>query len=117
MTQPTLVVLLDNVRSAYNVGSIFRTADAVGVESIICCGITPYPQIKNDPRPQFEIDRTTTLIAKTALAAESTVACQRFEDTIDAINHFRKSGYQITALEQSDDSINYLILNRTTHWF
>jgi len=102
MKKLPVVILLDNVRSAYNVGSIFRTADAVGLQIVVCCGYTPYPVIKDDPRPQFEADKTTALIAKTALGAETNVSCLRFEDSADAVVLFRAQGYQIVALEQAD---------------
>lgn len=105
MNKP-IVVLLDNIRSAYNVGSILRTADACGVEMVVCCGYTPYPLVINDTRPRFEASKTTTLIAKTALGAEKSVCCQHFETTEIATKHFRKLEYQIIALEQSSHSID-----------
>lgn len=104
MKQLPVIVLLDNIRSAYNVGSILRTADAVGVQMVTCAGYTPYPHIEDDPRPRFEAERTTALIAKTALGAENTIPCLHFNKTTDAITHFRGLGYQIVALEQADRS-------------
>ena len=73
---------------------------------VICCGYTPYPIVKNDARPRFEANKTTALIAKTALGAELTVQCLHFDQSTTAIDHFRTLGYQIVALEQSDHSIN-----------
>lgn len=101
-----ITLLLDNIRSLHNVGSILRTADAVGVQSVICCGFTPYPRVKDDPRPEFEIRKTTTAIAKTALGAEASVPCSHFESVLDAIINYREQGYQIAALEQAINSVN-----------
>jgi tRNA G18 (ribose-2'-O)-methylase SpoU len=85
-----LVVILDNVRSALNVGSAFRTADAFALESVILCGITAQP-------PHREI-------LKTALGADQSVDWRYFDDTCDAIKHFQNQGYQVWAVEQVKDS-------------
>lgn len=86
-----LVVLLDNVRSLYNVGSVFRTSDAFRVERIILCGITATP-------PNAEIH-------KTALGAEDVVEWQYFESTADAVDMLRGQGYRIYSIELCDGSI------------
>ena len=85
-----LVVVLDHVRSLYNVGSVFRTADAMRLAGICLCGITATP-------PNVEIH-------KTALGAEETVEWKYFEKTEDAINWLRKEGYTIMAVEQCEGS-------------
>lgn len=85
-----LVVILDNVRSLHNVGSVFRTADAYLVEAIYLCGITSTP-------PHAEIH-------KTALGAENTVEWQYFENTIDALNQLKSKGYTIFSIEQAAGS-------------
>ena len=85
-----LVVVLDDVRSMYNVGSVFRTADAFRVEAIYLCGITACP-----PHPE---------IHKTALGAEDTVAWQHFDTTMEAIAHLRSSGYTVLSIEQCEGS-------------
>lgn len=82
-----LVVVLDNVRSLHNVGSVFRTADAFLVESVYLCGITSTP-------PQAEIH-------KTALGAENTVDWKYFEDTHAAVDELKKQGYTVFAIEQA----------------
>lgn len=82
-----VTVLLDNVRSLYNVGAFFRTADAVRAGSIGLAGITPTPE---DPR-----------IAKTALGAERTVPWSRFESAVDAAAALRAGGFEIAAIETS----------------
>ncbi|HLP05516.1 MAG TPA: RNA methyltransferase [Paludibacter sp.] len=87
-----LVVVLDNVRSLHNVGSVFRTADAFLVEAVYLCGITSTP-------PQAEIH-------KTALGAENTVAWKYFEDTHQALDELRQKGFTVFAIEQAEGSIS-----------
>jgi len=86
-----IVVVLDNIRSLNNVGSIFRTADAFKLESVVLCGITATP-------PHNEIH-------KTALGAEDAMEWQYFEKTEDAVNKLKSEGYTIAAVEQVDKSI------------
>jgi tRNA G18 (ribose-2'-O)-methylase SpoU len=82
-----VVVLLEGIRSLYNVGSFFRTADAVRVQRILLAGITAGP---NDRR-----------IAKTALGAEQSIPCERCADGVLALDTLRSRGYQIAAVETS----------------
>ncbi len=63
------IVILDNVRSGYNVGSILRTADAAGIGSVIAIGITPHLRQSSDDRAAYVIERAEKLLAKTALGA------------------------------------------------
>jgi 23S rRNA (guanosine2251-2'-O)-methyltransferase len=86
-----VTIVLDNIRSQHNIGSVFRTADAFRVENILLCGITATP-------PNREMQ-------KTALGATETVNWQYFESTILAIEHLRKQEYNVLAIEQADDSI------------
>jgi 23S rRNA (guanosine2251-2'-O)-methyltransferase len=86
-----IVVVLENVRSAYNVGSVFRTADAFLLESIYLCGYTAFPPHKE--------------VKKTALGAEETVSWKHFKDIKEAIQELRHQGYSIYAVEQAEDSI------------
>jgi 23S rRNA (guanosine2251-2'-O)-methyltransferase len=86
-----IVVVLDNVRSAYNVGSVFRTADAFPVESIYLCGITGYPPNKE--------------ILKTALGATETVKWKYNKSTLAAIGELKDLGYKIYAVEQVEGSV------------
>src|ERR1035437_3333080 len=86
-----IVIVLDNVRSAYNVGSVFRTADAFPVEAIYLCGITGYPPHKE--------------ILKTALGATETVKWKYHKSTLEAIYELKTSGYKIYAIEQAEGSI------------
>lgn len=86
-----LAVVLDNVRSLHNVGSVFRTGDAFRVERIVLCGITATP-------PSAEIH-------KTALGAEDVVGWQHFESTMDAVEALRSEGFNIFSIEQCEGSI------------
>lgn len=88
-----LVVVLDNVRSAHNVGAAFRIADGAKAEKILLCGITGYP-----PNAQ---------IAKTALGAERSVPWEYYADVCQAVQEMRARGYQIVLLEQTDNSFDY----------
>lgn len=85
-----LVVVLDEVRSLYNVGSVFRSSDAFRVESIYLCGITATP-------PNVEIH-------KTALGAEDSVAWKKFEETGQAVDELKAKGYTVLAIEQVENS-------------
>ena len=86
-----IAVVLDNVRSAYNVGSIFRSADAFHVDRIALCGICALP-------PSAEIH-------KTALGAEEVVPWAHYADALDAVAALRSDGYTIVAVEQTEHSI------------
>ena len=85
-----LVVVLDNVRSLHNVGSVFRTSDAYRVESIYLCGVTATP-------PSAEIH-------KTALGAEDSVAWQYFKDTREAVEQLHRESYTVLSIEQVEGS-------------
>jgi len=87
-----VTVVLDNVRSEMNVGSVFRTADAFLIERICLCGITPQP-------PKAEIH-------KTALGAEESVAWQYYPTTLAAVEQLRAEGYRICSIEQVHDSVS-----------
>jgi len=85
-----VVVILDNVRSMHNVGSIFRTADGFALEKVVLCGITAQP-------PHREIE-------KTALGATQSVDWVHFTDTSSAVQSFKQLGYEIIAIEQAENS-------------
>jgi len=85
-----IVLLLDNVRSALNVGSAFRTADAFALEQVVLCGITATP-------PHREI-------LKTAIGATQSVDWQHFENTMEAVNYYLKNGYTVLSIEQTEGS-------------
>jgi 23S rRNA (guanosine2251-2'-O)-methyltransferase len=85
-----VAVVLDNVRSMHNIGSIFRTSDGFAVNKICLCGITAQP-------PHREIE-------KTALGATQSVNWEYFETPLQAVETLRKQGYQIIAIEQAENS-------------
>lgn len=87
-----VVVVLDNIRSCNNIGSFFRTGDALLIEAIHLCGITATPPNKE--------------IHKTALDAEKSVAWKYFENTEDSLKELKEEGYGIYAIEQVEKSID-----------
>ena len=89
-TKLPLVVVLDNVRSMHNVGSVFRTSDAFRMERIILCGYTPQPPHRD--------------IHKTALGATETVTWSYAANTIEAVQALRNEGYMLVAIEQTSAS-------------
>ena len=95
-----LIVVLDNIRSLYNIGSVFRTCDAFRIESIYLCGISATP-------PHQEIH-------KTALGAEDTVDWKYFKNTTDAIQSLKNEDYFVYSVEQVEGSImlNDIQLNK-----
>lgn len=99
-----LVVVLDNIRSLHNVGSVFRTSDAFLIETVYLCGITSTP-------PHAEIH-------KTALGAEDSVDWQYFADTHEAIKKLKNEDYTVFAIEQAKGStlLNNLQLDKTKRY-
>ena len=88
-----LVVVLADIRSLYNVGAIFRTADAIGVEKLWLCGITGCP-----PSAQ---------LGKIALGAEEHVAWEHAQDVLEPVRSYRQRGYHVVLLEQTDQGLDY----------
>lgn len=86
-----VVVVLDNIRSMHNVGSVFRTADAFLLQGIYLCGYTPQP-------PHRDIN-------KTALGATETVEWKYYQQTTDAIKELKEDGYKVFAIEQVENSV------------
>ncbi len=99
-------LLLHNIRSIHNVGSIMRTADGFGVEEIIFSGYTPYPAQDDDRRLPHIRDKIDTALHKTALGAEKIVTNRYIDDLNSEILKLKQSGWQIIALEQAPNSIN-----------
>ncbi len=102
----SLLLVLDNLRSAHNVGSILRTADAAGVIQVICVGTTPHPALLGDLRPGHVAARNTKEIAKTALGAEESVSISYEPDLRATLKQLRDAGTTILALEQANNSVN-----------
>lgn len=86
-----IVVVMDQIRSMHNVGSVFRTADAFLINGICLCGFTPQPPHRD--------------IHKTALGATETVDWMYYEHTIDAVTALKNQGYKVYAIEQTEGSI------------
>ena len=102
-----LVVVLDDVRSLYNVGSVFRTSDAFRVESISLCGITATPDEVRDEDGTLVRDCTLKAsqeIHKTALGAEESVAWRYFKTATEAVASLKEEGYEVLAVEQCHGS-------------
>jgi 23S rRNA (guanosine2251-2'-O)-methyltransferase len=93
----SIIVILDDVRSMYNVGSAFRTCDAFAVQAIYLCGYTPTPPHRD--------------IHKTALGATETVLWKHFATTAEAIETARNAGYKIYTIEQAHNSIGLADFN------
>ena len=101
MTQTA--VILDNLRSVYNVASIFRTSDALGINKIYLAGITPTPTDKyGRPRSDF---------VKVALGAEKKIPWEYSADTKACILNLKKEGFYIVAIEQDEKSVDYKKVN------
>ncbi|KAB2907500.1 MAG: RNA methyltransferase [Ignavibacteriales bacterium] len=88
-----VVVLLDSIRSSYNVGSVFRTSDGAMIEKLYLCGYTPTPPVKD--------------IMKTALGATESVMWEWVENPEEVVKKYREKGYKIAALELTETSIKY----------
>jgi tRNA G18 (ribose-2'-O)-methylase SpoU len=99
MLHMQIAVILPDIRSVHNVGSIFRTADAAGVEKIYCCGYTPTPMDR--------FGRVRQDFAKVSLGAEASVPWEHKEDVAEAIEKLKADGWKIFAIEQARNSIPY----------
>lgn len=97
-TKETILILPD-IRSAHNVGSIFRTADAAGVSRVLLCGYTP--------RPVDKFGRVQKEIAKTALGGEKSIPWIYEKNIIKILKKVKEQGFQIVAIEQSEKSVDY----------
>lgn len=91
-TKNPIIAVIDNIRSVYNVGSIFRTADAFLIEGICICGYSPTPEHKQ--------------MAKTALGATDTVDWIHYPNALDAVNELKQKGYSVFSIEQAEGSIS-----------
>jgi len=91
MAKVPVLVVADNVRSLHNVGALFRTCDAFGMEAVYLCGITAQPPNKE--------------IHKTALGAENSVPWRFFADGVDAVSELKAAGYTLLAVEQTEGAV------------
>lgn len=105
---PSITLIAHNIRSSHNVGSIFRTAEGLGVHKLILSGYTPYPAIEVDTRLPHITDKLHAQIQKTALGAESLVPFEH-HDSLDSWLHENAASSNplpVYALEQASDSID-----------
>ena len=101
-----LVLILDNIRSLHNVGSIFRIADCAGVKKIYLTGITGYPPQPNDLRKPWAQTRAAKEIGKTSLGAEHVVTWEYVQDPMQAVEQLKRTGCTIFALEKTLTSVS-----------
>ncbi len=93
------VLILDNIRSVYNVGSMFRTGNALKISEIALCGITPTPLDKRGhKRKDF---------AKVALGAEDIISWRHFPTTREAVDYYKEGEYYLISIEQDKNAIDY----------
>ncbi len=108
MIEEQKYLVLDNIRSSYNVGAIFRTADAVGINKIFLTGVTPCPVDK--------FNRVSSRIAKSALGSEQTVSWEYKKNISSVLKKLVESRVQIIALEQAPKSVNYKKIKLAKNW-
>lgn len=99
-----VVIVLDNIRSGHNVGSVFRTADAFRIDRVFLCGYSCAP-----PHPE---------IYKTALGAEDTIPYEVFDSVVECLEHLRTKNYTLIGIEQTDNStpIQEFNINKEHHY-
>jgi tRNA G18 (ribose-2'-O)-methylase SpoU len=98
-----IIVIAHNIRSIHNIGSLFRTAEGLGVARLILSGYSPYPRVPDDRRLPHVIEKQTRQIHKTALGAETLVPFEH--RTFPDLEALRQQGYAIIGLEQAEGSI------------
>ena len=102
----SIIVIAHDIRSTYNVGSLLRTAEGLGVEKVYLTGYTPYPQLINDIRLPHISQKLHASIHKTALGAEDQIKWEQSDDILSVIDQLHKDGYKIYALEQTESAID-----------
>lgn len=101
-----IVLIVHDIRSTHNVGSLLRTADGIGVTHVYFTGYTPYPTLtENDPRLPHIHKKMTEQIHKTALGAELSVSWSQNDDVFRVLTKLRNDGYELIALEQHKNAI------------
>ncbi len=99
MEEINKILILDNIRSAQNVGSVFRTSDAIGIDKVYLAGITP------DPIDRFGRKRKD--IAKASLGGEDSVSWEHTNDVVSLVKDLKEKGFVVVSLEQTNKSIDY----------
>ncbi len=100
-----IIIIAHNLRSIHNVGSILRTADGHGAEKVYLTGYSPYPRTTNDSRLPHIANKLTKQLHKTALGAEMADNIVYQEDIMTVVARLKTQGYQIVAVEQTDQSL------------
>lgn len=103
-----IVLIAINIRSAHNVGSLFRTAEGLGIKELVLTGYTPYPKMTYDSRLSYIIEKIDHAIEKTALGSQQSLKWSQSDDYLKVINKYKRSGYVILGLEQTRSSKNLL---------
>lgn len=101
-----IILLVHDIRSTHNVGSLLRTAECLGASQVIMTGYTPYPATPLDDRLPHIAAKLSQQIHKTALGAENLIAWSNEVEPLPVINRLRGEGYRVVALEQSVKSIS-----------
>jgi 23S rRNA (guanosine2251-2'-O)-methyltransferase len=108
---PDVCVILDDVRSLYNVGAVMRACDGAGIFTVHACGITPFPpaglDLRDDPRRGPVAARAARELRKVALSAYDTVRMTHWPDASEAIAHVRGYGATVVAVETSPNAVRY----------
>jgi tRNA G18 (ribose-2'-O)-methylase SpoU len=99
-----IVLIVHNIRSCHNVGSLLRTAEGLGVSKVYLSGYTPHPARPHDTRLPHEVAKISQQIHKTALGAESMVVWEWHKDIEAVIKKLQKDDYAVAALEQTEDA-------------
>ncbi len=101
-----IVLIAHNIRSSHNVGSLIRTSEGLGVNSIYLTGYTPYLKVDEDQRIPHLATKIDSRIKKTSLGAEQTINVIHEENVLSVLQKLKNDGYELVGLEQSDDAIN-----------
>jgi 23S rRNA (guanosine2251-2'-O)-methyltransferase len=101
---PKIILIVHNVRSCHNVGSLLRTAEGLDVEKVYLSGYTPYPEVVDDSRLPHLAHKIDSQIHKTALGAEDSQAWELINDIFQLVKDLKEQGFVIAALEQSANS-------------
>ncbi len=99
-----IILIGHNLRSCHNVGSLLRTAEGLGVKSVILSGYTPHPARPHDTRMPHEVAKLEKQIHKTALGAEDTVHWDYHREIAAVIQKLQQDGYAVAAIEQAEDA-------------
>lgn len=105
MSNKSTIVIAHDIRSAHNIGALFRTLEFFGVDQFIISGYSPFPKIVSDSRLPHISQKISNQIHKTALGSEKIINWKRVDDIVGFISQKRSEGFSIVALEQSDYSV------------